>query len=185
MNHFFRLSVYISMLFMLAMIAIFLGCESAVCTDTFCLVPRDAVDGEVIEVDESKVLALIARDSQLVPAVETTPQTTPETTLVAEIETITVAQVYSDVSAGGTKYLNQTLNIQGYVVWRDDPGTAIVMTATGNLVSTLAFFILSDDALKLENYQIGTEYTIKVSITQIQYPNAEIKYYRVFSNLVE
>ena len=170
---------------LLVLFSVFLGCESAVCTDTFCLVPRDAVDGEVIEVDESKVLALIARNSQLVPAVETTPQTTPETTLVAEIETITVAQVYADVSTGGTKYLNQTLNIQGYVVWRDDPGTAIVLTATGNLVSTLAFFILSDDALKLENYQIGTEYTIKVSITQIQYPGAEIKYYRVFSNLVE
>ena len=93
---------YITLLFYAVLMfcfAIVLGCstENPLCTDSFCLVSRDAITGEIIEVDESKVLALIAKDPVLVEPITPAPDTSDAT----------FSSIVSDVANGGTQYLNQ------------------------------------------------------------------------------
>ena len=75
---------YIAFLFYAVLMfcfAVVLGCstENPICTDSFCLVSRDAITGEIIEVDESKVLALVAKDPVLVEPITPAPDTSDTT----------------------------------------------------------------------------------------------------------
>ena len=72
-------------------IALTLGCgtENPVCTSSFCVIPRDAVDGEVIEIDEDKALAFI--QTLAVDTPEATPVETPENSEVSLMDIITDA----------------------------------------------------------------------------------------------
>ena len=70
---------YIAFLLYATLMCVFVmlaGCsnENPICTDSFCLIPREGVEGDIIEVDESKVLALIGKDS----TIETTPPIAPD-----------------------------------------------------------------------------------------------------------
>ena len=64
------------------------GTENPVCTDSFCLVSRGDVTGEVIEVDESKVLALIGKDATTPgePIKDSTPERETNTTAFEPVE---------------------------------------------------------------------------------------------------
>ena len=66
-------------LILILMLFLIVGCstENPLCTDSFCLLSRDDVSGDVIEVDESKVLALIGKTAETVPPADPVIETTP------------------------------------------------------------------------------------------------------------
>ena len=166
---------------LMVLISVFLGCgtENPICTDTFCLVSRDQITGEVIEIDESKVLALIARDSQLAPAVEATPQTTPESNN-------TFADIISDAANGGTTYLNQTVTITASVRFNlASRGSSTSISLETDTEEVFFFITDRDNPENLHGFSELATYTFKVYIRGIYPPDEEFDDYSVFAHIVE
>ena len=89
-----RKIVFIGYVAILVLMAVVMGCgtENPICTDAFCIVSRESVEGDVTEIDNAKVLALI--DTL---AVDTPDNTGP------------LAEIVADTEAGGTAYLDETI----------------------------------------------------------------------------
>ena len=99
---------YTTFLFYVAMVLMagVMGCESGmnpICTESFCVVPRDDVTGEVIEIDDAKALAFLNT-----LAVDTVPSD----------NTGTLAEIVDDVNVNGvgSEYKGQTVTISA-VAW--------------------------------------------------------------------
>ena len=161
------------------LIASILGCESGdnpVCTDNFCIVPRGDVTGDIIEIDEAKVLALISSDVLL--SQETTPEATPDQ------DTNIFDLIVSDASTGGTTYLNQTVTITFTVKFDNaqlgNVGAISLVTANDNV----SFFI-SDFAnpAAMDGYMIGETYTESVFIRNIRESESTAGRWVVFADL--
>ena len=156
-----------SVLILCVVVLIAIGCadgDNPVCTDNFCIVPRGDVTGDIIEIDEAKVLALISSEAVLTQ--ETTPETTPaQDTNIFDL-------IVSDASTGGTTYLNQTVTITFTVKFDnaqlENVGAISLVTDNDNV----SFFI-SDFANPpaMDGYVIGETYTESVFIRNIRESN--------------
>ena len=162
----------------------FAGCsaENPICTDSFCLIPRDSVEGDVIEIDESKALEFI--QTLAVDTPEATPVETQETSEVSLMDIIT------DAAAGNQTYLNQTVTVNAVVAWRHDEGKAILLYTSADFKAAVeegaGFFIFSlDNPARLNPYIVGNTYEFTVTIFQIEPPDDTLAIYKVQSELVE
>ena len=175
---------------LLVLIAMLIGCETTnpLCTDSFCIVPRDNVEGDIIEIDETKLIALIAKTSDATPTspVETIPA---ETTPAASP---TLADIITDVAAGETTYLNQTVTVTGYVVWKNDVGDVIVIYRNANFLEAnqedAGFYILSKvdgDFLEFASYRVGSSYTLTLTINSILPPEGNQTRYLIGARLAD
>ena len=143
----------------------FFRCDTGnpICTDSFCLVPRDDVTGDVIEIDESKVLALIGKDTTT-PAdtVIEPPQTTANITLLA----LVVADVL--VKGENSTYIGQTVSIKEVVkfnlVVSSDRGGITLETNSADVIFYITDF---DNPETLRDYTQGETYTFKVHIRSV------------------
>ena len=143
--------IYVTVLVIMAS-ALGCGTDNPICTDSFCLVPRDDVTGEVIELDNAKVLALI--DSL---AVET-----PEA-----VDTGTLAEIVSDTAAGGTAYNGRFVNISGVV----EDNYSLNGNANGLTLKTdnelITFFVLTFGQPELlADYENGQTYDFHLFIAE-------------------
>ena len=162
-----------------------IGCstENPICTDSFCLIPRDAVDDtqNIIEIDESKVLALIGK----------TPEPTLTPTPLTPATPNTLTEIVSDVAAGNTTYLNQTVTITGYVAYKDlKTNEAMIIHTKPNAVDASAqgavFWVSSfgnPDGLSL--FRVNNTYEFTVEIYLIQEPEGDRAYYAIWSRFPE
>ena len=187
-------AVYATLIVIIALVTLMLGCDSQiVCTDSFCIVPRDTVDGEVIEVDENKVLGLIASDMLTTPENEPTeliPEPiTPQTEPTAP-DTINIADIIADAAAGGTAYVGQTVTIQATVAWKSPSREAILIYTSSDFRAAVeegaGFFIYSiGNAAALNPYSVGATYSFTVTITEIRPPDETLAIYKIGGRLVD
>ena len=169
---------YIAFLFYAVLMfcfAVVLGCstENPICTDSFCLVSRDAITGEIIEVDESKVLALVAKDPVLVEPITPAPDTSDTT----------FSSIVSDVANGGTQYLNQTVTFTATVrFYLEKTGSLSLETNTEDV-----FFFITDreKVHNLSRFLPDSTYTFTVYIRNILPPDEEFDDYAVYSDPAE
>ena len=177
------MKLYTFSLFLILSLAFSIGCgtENPLCTDSFCIVPRDTVEGEVIEIDESKVLALIAK---------TTEVDQPPMTPVAPPMGVSLSDIITDVAAGNTTYLDQTVTITAYVVFKNDVGDTMVIHETPNVLELdrqgARLFILSkvdNDPLEFARYRVGSSYTFTLTINIILPPTDDEPIYLIGANL--
>ena len=171
--------LYATLMCALVMLA---GCsnENPICTSSFCLLPRDAVDGEVTEIDESKALAFL----------ETLAVDTPEATPVETQETseVSLSDIITDAAGGGTEYVGQTVTVQATVVWRSKNREAIIIYTTNDFEAAIeagaGFFIFSlGNPVPLNQYVIGTAYEFTVTISEVQAPDKTLNIYKIVSTL--
>ena len=158
-----------------------MGQRTPSCTSSFCLLPRDAVDSEVTEIDETKALAFL----------ETLAVDTPEATPVETQETsneVSLSDIITDAAAGGTEYVGQTLTLEATVVWRSKNREAIIIYTTNDFEAAIeagaGFFIFSlGNPVPLNEYVIGTAYEFTVTISEVQAPDATLNIYKIVSTL--
>ena len=166
-------------------IGMLVGCDTGnpICTDSFCLVPRDDVTGDVIEIDDAKLLALIGKETaeEITPVVPTPLPITPDPPA-----SISLAQIFADVESNGVNstFIGQTVTVTGIVVWKHDNGTAIVISQDGEAHDTVDIFITSlEDASHLDGYTKGTEYTFTLSIDRVQISNKDTDRFYLWTTL--
>ena len=154
------MKLYTFSLFPILSLAFSIGCgtENPICTDSFCIVPRDTVEGEVIEVDETKVLALIAK---------TTEVDQPSITPIAPPMGVSLSDIVTSAARGSTQYVGQTVTIQGTVRFNlvNDGGKAITLITNNDKVT---FFVVDfDNPETLRNYVEGSTYTFTLFIEDV------------------
>ena len=139
---------------MVLMVGVFgCGTENPICTDTFCLVPRDDVTGEIIEIDDAKVLTLLNTLAVDTPAVENTG---------------TLADIVSDTAAGGTAYNGLFVSVTGEVednfVLRSSDSEGLTLQS-GN--DSVTFFVLSrGQPDNVREYPVGETYVFSLFIAE-------------------
>ena len=158
----------IRFMMLVALFILTLGCgtDTPVCTDSFCLVPRDDVEGEVIEVDENKVLALIAKTTEPTPVITPEPEPiTPETD-----NTVTLADIVSDVveNTSSSRFIGQDVEVEGVVkfnfVVSHNRGAITLDTNT----DTVIFYITDFDTPEtLRDYEPESTYTFNLHIRSV------------------
>ena len=143
--------IYVTVLVIMAS-SIGCGTDNPICTDSFCLVPRDQVTGEVTELDNAKVLALI--DSLAVD--------TPEA-----VDTGTLAEIVSDTAAGGTAYNGRFVSVTGEVKANLTlTGTSEGLTLQSGNESVTFFVIAWGNRDNLTQYQVGETYDFSLFIAE-------------------
>ena len=187
---------YVLMLSAFALMIFTIGCstENPLCSTTYC------VDGEIFlrsqllegeEFSEVNVVeqSLIAAFANTTPA---TPATPVAVTPALPITDVSLADIIADAAAGNTTYIDQTVTITGYVVWKSDAGTSMVIYETNNFLASgaesAAFFIstkVADDPVELANYVVGVSYTFTVYIYGILPPNENRNRYAIGATLAE
>ena len=157
---------------LMVLIATLFGCgtENPICTESFCIVDRDDVTGEVLTIDNAKALILLQT-----LAVDTTPE--PE----ADTNTGTLAEIVDDVSTTGilSAYKEQTVNITA-VAWINYSHVVSVNIQGIGLYthnSKVSWIVIDNDGVNdLESVDTGATYTLSVNITEIrQNPTAPDK----------
>lgn len=170
-----RHTLLLLVLFALAMIAWCLaltGCETQnpICSDNFCVVgevfPRSELEAgqefSEVDVDDSRILAVLVGTPQVVDAQPRTPHTNG---------TQTFANIISDVENKGVNsaYNGQTATVSATVAWKHESGDTLTISEDGNFRKGVVFFITSfDDASKLNQYSVGKTYTFTVYIRDIR-----------------
>ena len=142
------------------------GCDTGnpICTDSFCLVPRDDVTGDVIEIDDAKVLALIGKDT-------TTPgDSVIEPPEITDANITPLALIVADVLVNDTDstYIGQTVSIKetvkfNLVVSSDRGG----ITLTTNSTDVIFYITDFDNPETLRDYTEGETYTFKVHVRSV------------------
>ena len=162
---------------MVAFLILTIGCstENPLCTDSFCLIPREDAEGDIIEIDESKVIALIAKETSTLNVAPTPLQ--PDAASLSEI--------VSDVAAGNDTYLNQTVIITGYVVHKSGNGAMVIHTtpdAATSAAQGAVFWVESFDNPELiDRYALNTRHTFTVTIRLIKEPEGKATWRSIWS----
>ena len=182
---------YVLMLSAFALMIFTIGCstENPLCSDNYCVSGEIFLRSQLLEGEEFSEIDVV--ESQLLAAfANVTPQTPVETT--PEPSEVSLADIIADAAAGNTTYVDQTVTITGYVVWKSDAGTSMVIYETNNFLASgaesAAFFIstkVADDPVELANYVVGVSYTFTVYIYGILPPNENRNRYAIGANLSE
>ena len=163
----------------LAITLVIIGCsaENPICSTNFCAVgevfPRSELeDGQAfseVDIDDSVIFATLVGTTP----VETTPAETPVT------DSISFDDIVTDAAAGGTKYVGQTVTITAAVRFKFE--TAVSLFTNNENVN---FYVRSPDMPnKLNDFEEGRTYQIKVEVTHINPPDEQFDTYAVFSNI--
>ena len=166
-------------LFIIVVISI-LGCsaENPICSTNFCAVgevfPRSELeDGQAfseVDIDDSVIFATLVGTP--IPDQPTTPAT-QET----EPESTTVSSIVSDVAAGGTRYTNKIVTIQGTVESVFESGTRTLVTNNDNVT----FYVRNQTKPELlDSYKEGGTYTFTLFISGIDPPEEEFNWYAIW-----
>ena len=138
-------------------IALTLGCsnENPICTSAFCVLPRESVEGDIIEIDEAKALAFL----------ETLAVDTPEASGVS------VADIVADTSTGGHAYEGRIITVSG-------PVQKLLSTTSGVTLLTdndnISFIVVGTEA-QMQGYVAGRSYEIPLYI-QDQSPSRDVDF---------
>ena len=169
-------------LFIIVVISI-LGCsaENPICSTNFCAVgevfPRSELEeGQAfseVDIDDSVIFATLV--GVPIPDQPTTPAIQE-----AEPESTTVAAIVADVAAGGTRYTNKIVTIQGTVKSVFESGTRTLVTNNDNVT----FYVsnLTNPEL-LASYEEGNTYTFTVFIDSIDPPEEQFNWYAIWSKV--
>lgn len=148
-----RKIVFIGYVAILVLMAVVMGCgtENPICTDAFCIVSRESVEGDVTEIDNAKVLALI--DTL---AVDTPDNTGP------------LAEIVADTEAGGTAYQGRFVTVKATI---EENFTITGDTSDGMTIETgndlITFFVSSwGTRERLQGYEIGETYDLTLFIAE-------------------
>ena len=167
---------YLGLLIVLVLLAGVMGCgyDNPVCTESFCVVPRDDVTGEVIEIDDAKALAFLNT-----LAVDTVPSD----------NTGTLAEIVDDVNVNGvgSAYKGQTVTISA-VAWINYSNIATVNIKGIGLYthdSKVSCILQDTDGVNdLANIDTGATYTLTIEITDIRESTSTPGDMQILANLV-
>ena len=167
------------LLLLLLLTPFILGCntENPLCTDNYCvegeIYPRSELVGDfsLLAVDDSVILATLVGGVTPVETVET-----------PAVDSVSLADIVSNVEDGGTKYLNQTVTITGEV---ELDNTLYKNGAVSLITGTTTAFYIADyqNPARLNPYKKGKTYTFTVIVVTIRPPNETFDTYAVFSDL--
>ena len=177
---------YIAFLLYATLMCVFVmlaGCsnENPICTDSFCLIPRDAVDGEVTEIDESKALAFL--ETLAVDTPEATPVETPEAT-----HTNTLTDIVNDVviHRDASRFIGQEVEIEGVVKFNffqsHDRGAITLETGIGSVIFYITDF---DTPATLNDYEPDQSYTFNLFIRSVLESRTTAGLWLIYSHEVE
>ena len=186
---------YVLMLSAFALMIFTIGCstENPLCSTTYCVSGEVFLRSELLEGEEFSEIDVV--ESQLLAAfANATPQTPVEAT-PAPVETMPVASptlsdIVTDVAAGNTTYLNQTVTITGYVAYKNDAGSAMVIHTEPDAAAATAqgvvFWIESFDApAVLNQYALNTQHEFTVTIRFIREPQGTVAWRSIWTVLAE
>ena len=179
------------MLILFIAVILLSGCytENPLCTDNYCVSGEIFLRSQLLEGEEFSEIDVA--ESQLLAAFANTTPQTPVQTLPDAVETdVSLMDIITDVVAGNTTYLNQTVTITAFVVWKNDSGTGVLLyenddIAAANNEGARFFIATSDDPAPLADYSVGNSYTFTVLITTILSPNADRDVYVIGSRLTD
>ena len=161
----------------LVLLASLLGCgtENPICTEVFCLVPREDVTGEITEIDDAKVLTLL----------NTLAVDTPEPEAVDN--TGTLADIVSDVASGSMTFVGQTVRITA-VAWINYSHVPTVNVRGIGLYthnSKVSCIVQDADGVNdLHSVDTGATYALSVNITEICPNTTDPDKMTIYANLV-
>ena len=113
-----------------------IGChtENPLCTDNYCVSGEIFLRSQLLEGEEFSEIDVA--ESQLLAAFANTAPQTPVQTLPDAVETeVSLMDIITDVAAGNTTYLNQTVVITAFVVWKNDSGTGVLLYEDDDIVA--------------------------------------------------
>ena len=136
--------------------------------------PRsDLEDGQAfseVDIDDSVIFATLVGTP--IPDQPTTPAT-QET----EPESTTVSSIVSDVAAGGTRYTNKIVTIQGTVESVFESGARTLVTNNDNVT----FYVENRTKPELlDSYKEGGTYTFTLFISGTDPPEEEFNWYAIW-----
>ena len=191
---------YVLMLSAFALLIFTIGCstENPLCSDNYCVSGEIFLRSELLEgeefsevnVVESSLIAAFANATPVTP-VETTPAPEPETTPdeTAPVASSTLSDIVTDVAAGNTTYLNQTVTITGYVAHKGDGGAMVIHTGpslAGAIAQEAVLWIESFDAPEvLDQYALSTQYEFTITIILIREPEGDTTWRSIWAVLAE
>lgn len=173
--------ITVAFLFFLAIVTLGCNAENPICTDNFCAIgevfPRSELDEtqpfSEVDIDDSDLIAMFSR----------TP-TPVKTVPIQPVNTVTLADIVTDVESGSRKYLNQTVTITATVRTPNSvfkTGSITIVTNTDT-----SFFITDRESPdRMNPYKRGQTYIFTVYIRSISPPDADFDNYAVFSNLIK
>ena len=161
-----------------------IGCsaENPLCTDNYCVTgeifPRSDLEigakFSEVAIDDSQLFAVLAGVTS-VEATTDKPTTTEE-------NTVTLADIVSDVADGGTTYLEQTVTITATVRFKLTTGSITLVTDSDDV----SFFVTTyDDPDRFSDLEEGTAYIFTLYIRDIDPPASVFGRYNIWSNLPE
>ena len=181
---------YMLMLSAFALMIFTFGCntENPLCTDNYCvegeIYPRSELVGDFspLAVDDSVIFATLVGGVTPVETVET--PVNPVQTPVGD--SVSLADIVSDVASGGTRYSNKTVTFPAVVEFDSSGFTnnGFITLITNN--RKVAFYVQSvEDPSKVASYQEGISYTFTVFVEQIGQPSEAFPSYSVLTTILE
>ncbi len=178
---------YLMMLSAFALMIFTIGCntENPLCSQNYCVSGEVFLRSQLLEGEEFSEVN-VAESSLIAAFANTTPQTPVETTPVpVETTDVSLADVLADAAADNTTYLNQTVTITGYVVWKSDQRDTIAIYKNANVLAAInepVFFIASlENTARLDKYVVGKSYTFTVTISKYAEPEEAGKFPTIVS----
>ena len=130
-----------------------------------------------VNVAESNLIAAFANATPATP-VETVP-----------VVSSTLSDIVTDVAAGNTTYLNQTVAITGYVAHKGDGGAMVIHTGSslaGAIAQGAVLWIESFDAPEvIDQYALNTQYEFTITIILIREPEGDTTWRSIWAVLAE
>ena len=122
----------------LATLILTIGChtENPLCTDNYCVSGEIFLRSQLLEGEEFSEIDVA--ESQLLAAFANATPQTPVQTLPDTVETdVSLSDIIADVAAGNTTYLNQTVTITAFVVWKNKTKDSIAIYPSNDKVAAL------------------------------------------------
>lgn len=177
-------------LLILCLITIAFGCgtENPICSDNFCVTgeifPKSELNPDAtydaVSVDEASVLTMFTNTQ---PPTHTK---TPDVATDSPQTGVTLKDIVTDVGAGNKTFLNQTITVTGFVVFRTPSGNALTLHTNTSLADSAqqpaVFWIQSfGNPEALDAFPLRSRHTVTVTIYLIEPPKGTRTYYSIWT----
>lgn len=177
-------------LFILYLFTTSLGCgtENPICSDNYCVTgeifPKSELDPDTtydeVRIDEATFLSMLANTQP------PTPTETPAVVMDPPQPGVTLKDIITNVGTGNKTYLNKTVTVTGFVVYRDKRGDALTLHTNTSFIDSAkqpaVFWISSFGNPKaLEAFSLKSRHTVTVTIYLIEPPKGTSTYYSIWS----
>jgi hypothetical protein len=171
----------------MALITILLGCstENPLCSDNYCVSGEIFLRSQLLEGEDFSEVN-VAESNLIAAFANATPATPVET---APVVSSALSDIVTDVVAGNTTYLNQTVTVTGYVVLKGVGGAMAIHTGpslAGAIAQGAVLWIESFDAPEVLNqYALNTQYEFTITIILIREPKGDTTWRSIWAVLAE